>query len=339
MTNKPLRWGLLATAEINDSVIGPIRDSKRSELAAVASRDADEAGAYARAKGIPRALPSYDAMIEDPGIDVIYNPLPNTLHAEWTVKALEAGKHVLCEKPMVVTMEQFEQVEAAALRTGKQLFEAVKYMHHPQTWKIDELLRGGTLGRPTLIEGFLHMHLPPEERDNIRLQPELGGGCHWDLGVYPMTWAIALNGGKAPREVLAQQIVGETGVDVVMAAQLNFANEVTAQISSSFRSPWREGIRVTCTDALLDIPVPFRGGEDGKPAQFTVEWRGEKGENKQEVVKVEAKDPFKGEIERIEGCILDGKQPLVPLSLSREFLKTTLAIYASARAGKSITVR
>lgn len=338
MTHKSLRWGLLATAEINDSVIGPIRKSKRSELVAVSSRSLEEARAYASEKKIPRALGSYDEMVADPEIDVIYNPLPNTLHAEWTIKALEAGKHVLCEKPMVVRMEEFEQVEATALRTGRQLFEAVKYMHHPQTWKIDELLKSGQLGKLQAIQGWLHVYLPPEETENIRLQPELGGGTHWDLGVYPMTWAIGLSGGKAPRTVLAQQIVGETGVDVSMVAQLNFANEVTAQISSSFRSPWREGIKLTCENALVDIPVPFRGGEDGKPASFTIEWRGEKGENRQEEVTVEAKDPFMGEIERIEACIFDGAEPIVPLRLSREYLKTTLAIYESARTGRSVAI-
>lgn len=339
MANIPLRWGLLATAEINESVIGPIKNSQRSELAAVSSRDEDESRVYAREKGIPRWHGSYDAMIADPDIDVIYNPLPNTLHADWTIKALEAGKHVLCEKPMVVNMEQFERVESTALRTGKMLFEAVKYMHHPQTWKVIDLLKSGDLGTPQLIQGWLHFYLPPEDKDNIRLKPELGGGAHWDIGVYPMTWSIAVNGGKAPREVLAHQIVGETGVDIAMAAQLNFENNVTAQISCSFRSPWREGVKVVCEDAMLDIPVPFRAGEDKKESHFTIERRGQDGSNKTEEVTIAAKDPFAGEIERIEGCILDGLQPIVPLSLSREFLKTTLAIYESARTGKSVSIK
>jgi predicted dehydrogenase len=338
MTTIPLRWGLLATADINESVIGPIRNSRRSQLVAVSGRDPDDTKAYAREKNIPRALPSYQAMIDDPEIDVIYNPLPNTMHAEWTAKALEAGKHVLCEKPMVVNMEQFEQVESTALRTGKMVFEAVKYMHHPQTWKVIDLLRSGELGALQHMQGWLQFYLPPEDKGNIRLNPDLGGGAHWDIGVYPMTWTIAVNGGKAPREVLAQQMVGESGVDVAMAAQLNFANNVTAQISCSFRSPWREGMYLTFEDAFVNIPVPFRAGEDKQESQFTIERRGAQGANQQETVTVAAKDPFQGEIERIEGCILDGLQPIVPLSLSREFLKTTLAIYESARTGKSVSI-
>ena len=134
MANK-IRWGLLSTANINKALIDPIRQAKRSELVAVASRDAAKAQTYAQEHGIPKAYGSYEALLADPDIDVIYNPLPNTMHSEWTIKAADAGKHVLCEKPLVTTLAEFDQVAAAAQRNQVTVFEAFMYLHHPQTRK------------------------------------------------------------------------------------------------------------------------------------------------------------------------------------------------------------
>ncbi len=122
--SKKIRWGLLSTANINKALLGPLRQSPRSELVAVASRDQAKAAAYAREHNIPTAHGSYEALLADPQVDVIYNPLPNTLHCEWTVKAADAGKHVLCEKPLVITLAELDQVAAAAARNGVTIFEA-----------------------------------------------------------------------------------------------------------------------------------------------------------------------------------------------------------------------
>lgn len=334
MTDK-LRWGLLSTASINDAVIGPLHASARSELVAVAGRDQQEADNYAREKGIERAYGSYNSLIAADDIDVVYNPLPNTLHAEWAIKALDAGKHVLCEKPMVICERELDQIEDAAQRAGKVIFEAVKYLHHPQTWRILEELQSGAWGQLQLIQGWLHFWLDPADTDNIRLKRELGGGSFWDVGVYPSTYAISLNGGKPPVEVHALQRTGATGVDTAMAVQMLFANGVMAQISSGFRSPWREGMYLSCDDAVVHVPVPFRAGEYGAESCFHVTRRNDQ---RSETITIEARNPFQAEVEQMEACVLDGAQPIVPLSLSRAFVRTTEAVYESAATGRPVTL-
>ncbi|MCB0154133.1 MAG: Gfo/Idh/MocA family oxidoreductase, partial [Anaerolineae bacterium] len=191
MSNK-IRWGILSTARINRSLLGPIQAASRSELAAVASRDLSKAQAYATEKGIPQAYGSYEELLADPQIDVIYNPLPNSLHCEWTVKAAEAGKHVLCEKPLVTSLAELDLVEAAAKAHKVTIFEAFMYLHHPQTLRVKEIINNGQLGDLRLINSWFNFFLPPENSTNIRLNPTLAGGSLWDVGVYPNSLAIVM---------------------------------------------------------------------------------------------------------------------------------------------------
>jgi predicted dehydrogenase len=172
MSNK-IRWGILSTARINRSLLDPIKEASRSELAAVASRDLDRAKAYAAEKGIPQAYGSYEELLADPNIDVIYNPLPNALHCEWTVKAAEAGKHVLCEKPLVTSLEELDKVEAAAQANKVTIFEAFMYLHHPQTLRVKEMVQSCQIGELQLINSWFNFYLPPEDSRNIRLNPDL----------------------------------------------------------------------------------------------------------------------------------------------------------------------
>src|SRR5688500_6105603 len=140
-----IRWGLLSTANINTALIGPIQESARSELYAVGSRDGAKAKAYAQEKSITQTYGSYEEMLADPAVDAVYISLPNSLHCEWTVKAAEAGKHILCEKPLAVTLDEFDRMEAAATANGVTLVEAFMYLHHPQTLRAQEIIRNGTL--------------------------------------------------------------------------------------------------------------------------------------------------------------------------------------------------
>ncbi|MEZ4559091.1 MAG: Gfo/Idh/MocA family oxidoreductase [Caldilineaceae bacterium] len=156
------------------------------------------AQAYAQEWDIPRVHGSYEALLADPDVDVIYNPLPNTMHAEWTIKAAAAGKHVLCEKPVVTTLDDLDRVEAAAAQYGVTVFEAFMYLHHPQMRRLQELIAAGALGEVQMVNGWFHFYLPPERSSNIRLNRELGGGSLWDVGVYPNSAAIVVTGGKAP---------------------------------------------------------------------------------------------------------------------------------------------
>jgi len=332
MSNK-IRWGIISTARINDAVLDPIREAKRSELAAVASRNLDKAKAYAAEKGIPKVHGSYEDLLADPDIDVVYNSLPNNLHAEWTIKAAEAGKHVMCEKPIVSTLAELDQVEAAAKANHVTVFEAFMYLHHPQTLKVKEIIQSGKLGDMQLIVSWFSFYLPPEDVGNIRLNPDMAGGSTWDVGVYPNSMAIVMSQAGAPVEVWASQIKGETGVDIAMAAQLKFANGVTAQISSGFRSPFRQGAHFIGSEGRLWVGDPWKPGDTGEQDTriiFTHK------DDKEETIVIPAIDPYLCEVEAMEACVLDGADPVVPLGLSRNFLGSILAIYESAKTGQVV---
>lgn len=331
MTGK-VRWGILSTANINQALLGPIRKSERSELAAVASRAQTRAEAYAQKEGIPKAYGSYEALLADPNVDAVYISLPNALHSEWTVKAAQAGKHVLCEKPLVVTMDEFEEVAAAAQANGVAVVEAFMYLHHPQTQQARQLVQAGRLGRLQLIQSWFNFFLPPERVENIRLSAELTGGSLWDVGVYPNSAAIFMAQPEQPQASWASQIVGETGVDVAMRGQIHFSGDVVAQISSGFRTPFREGIYLVGSDGILHIPEPWKPGLKGHDTVMTLTAR----DGQVEEIVTPAIDPYLCEVQAMEQVILDGAAPVVPLHLSRIFLQSALALYESARTGNLV---
>ena len=301
---------------------------------AVASRSLDKAQAYAQEKGIPKAHGSYEALLADPNIDVIYNSLPNTLHCEWTVKAAEAGKHVLCEKPISPTLAELEQIEAAAKANRVTVFEAFMYLHHPQTLQVKEIIQSGQLGNVQLINSWFAYYLPPEDSHNIRLAPNLAGGALWDVGVYPNSLAIVMAGAGAPVEVWASQIKGETGVDVSLIGQMKFANGVIAQISCGFRSPFREGVHIVGDKGIIQIIEPWKPGLQGKESELVFIGR----DDARETLVVPAVNPYSAEVAAMEACILDGAEPVVPLSLSRDFLRSVLALYESAATGRMVSL-
>jgi len=329
-----IRWGILSTARINSALLDPIRQAERSELVGVASRDLAKAEAYAKERGIPKAYGSYEAMLADPEIDVIYNPLPNSLHCEWMVKAAEAGKHVLCEKPIVTTLAELDQVEAAAKANDVTIFEAFMYLHHPQTLQVREMIQKGQLGSLQQINSWFHFYLPPENSQNIRLSKGLSGGSAWDVGVYPNSMAIVMAGVGAPVEVWADQVIGETGVDVALRAQMRFANGVIAQISSSFRTPFREAAFIVGDQGLVNIVKPWKPGVDGADSQLQLSTS----DGQEETITVPAINAYLCEVQAMEACVLDGADPIVPLSLSREFLRSILALYQSAESGQPVTL-
>ena len=251
-----LRWGILSTARINRRLLGPIREASRSELVGVASRSLDKATEYVAENNIPKSFGSYEEMLASSDIDVIYNPLPNGLHCEWTVKAAHAGKHVLCEKPVVTSLAELDQVETAATTNNVTVFEAFMYLHHPQMQKIQEIAHSDRLGQLQLINSWFSFYLPRKNRDNIRLQPDLTGGSMWDVGVYPNSLAIVTAQVGAPIEVWATQLVQEEGVDVGMQAQMRFSNGIIAQIACGFRSPFRVGAQIVGERGYLNVSRP-----------------------------------------------------------------------------------
>lgn len=333
MRNK-LRWGLLSTARINRSLIGPIQASRNSELVAVASRDLERALTYAEEWNIPQALGSYESMLEDPDIDVIYNALPNALHADWTIQAAESGKHVLCEKPIVTTLEDLSRVEDAARRNGVTIFEGFMYLHHPQTQRVQALIQEEQFGELQLINSWFSFFLSPENKDNIRLSAELHGGSMWDVGVYPNSMAIMLTGGSPPVEVWAQQTLGETGVDVKMIGQMRFENNIIAQIAAGFRMPFRQGTVIVGEKAILEIPEPWKPGVNNKASHLILDVQSDE----PETMTIPPIDPYLCEVQAMEACVIEGADPIVSLETSRTFLRTALALYESAEIGKPVSL-
>lgn len=333
-----IRWGLLSTAWINDAMLGPMRRSPRSELVAVASRSRLKAESYAAENDIPRAYGSYEQLLDDPEIDAIYNPLPNTMHAEWTIRAAAAGKHVMCEKPIVTTLEDLDAVESAAREHGVTVFEAITFLHHPQLQKIREMISAGQLGNVELIVCWDAFCLPPEDRDSIRLDPQLAGGALWDVGVYPNNFVISLADVGPPVQVWAQQTLGTTGVDMTLIGQLRFSNNMAAQISCGMRSANRRGAQIIGTEGMLVVLDHLSGAEwPGDPPQTgQLTYSDTKGN--QRVIEIPAVDAYEGEVQAMEACILDGAEPVVSIEQSREFLKSVLALYQSARTGQVITI-
>jgi D-xylose 1-dehydrogenase (NADP+, D-xylono-1,5-lactone-forming) len=324
----PLRWGLLSTANINRALITPIRKSKRSQLVAVASRSQETAEAYARKWDIPRPLGSYEALLEDPQIDVIYNSLPNGLHAEWTIKALQAGKHVLCEKPLAISLDEVDAITKAASETGNVVAEAFMYRHHPQTLKVKELVDNGAVGQLRLVRGTFTYNMTNLE--NVRLDAALGGGSIWDVGCYPINYARFIIGTE-PVEVHGWQNNSPAGIDMLFVGQMRFAGGIYAQFDSSFSTHFRTLIEAIGSEGTISIPVPYKPGK--KEQIYLVHG------DKIETIKINSQEElYQGEVEDIEEAILTGKTPRVSLVDSRCNIATILALLKSAKEDRSISL-
>ncbi len=255
-------WGLLSTAQINDRIIDAASKSDRADVVAVASRTDARAEAYARDHGIERAHGSYEALLEDPGIDAVYISLPNGLHVDWTLRALEAGKHVLCEKSLSRSPQAVEQVFDRAERDGLIVSEAFMWRHHPQTLKLAELAREGAIGRLRLIRAAFSFDLAAVHApDDARLDPELEGGSLMDVGTYCVN-AIRLLGGE-PLRVQAEQALGPTGVDLCFAATVALPRDVIAHFDSGFALARRGALEVVGEQGALYVSDPWHPREPG----------------------------------------------------------------------------
>jgi predicted dehydrogenase len=229
-----VRIGTLGAARITPSaLVKPCRSSNEAELVAIAARDRSRADAFASKHGIPRVFDSYADLLADPDIDVVYNPLPNGLHAEWTIAALEAGKHVLCEKPFTSNAEEAEAVAAVADRTGLVVMEAFHYRYHPLADRMRALVEGGELGTLERVETALCFPLP--RFSDIRYQYDLGGGAAMDVGTYTVHLA-RLVGIEEPTVTSARAKLRTPDVDRAMTAELAFPSGHTGRITCSMWS-------------------------------------------------------------------------------------------------------
>jgi predicted dehydrogenase len=319
-----LRLGLLSTARINRAILSAARASDRVELAAVASRDDARADEYAREHGIARAHGSYDALLEDSEIDAVYVPLPNGLHHEWTLRALAAGKHVLCEKPYSRRPAEVDEAFALAERSGLVLMEALMYRHHPQMRRLPELVAEGAIGRLRTIRASFGFLL--EDDANVRLRPELEGGALMDVGCYCVSGSRLLAG--EPVRARAEQVLGPTGVDLALHGILRFPDDVVAQFDASFVVQQNQRLVAVGDEGAILVEAPWR-----------VDWGGRvllSRAGEVEEVEVPHGDPFVLELENFADAAEGVAPPLLGRDDALGQARAIEALYRSAEEGVSV---
>lgn len=320
-----LNWGFLGTARINRKLIEPLRTSPRNELYAVGSRSEERARSYAEEWDVPVAHGSYEALLADEEVDVVYVPLPNHLHADWTVKALEAGRHVLCEKPLALTPDEVDRIVNASNAADRIVAEAFMYRHHPQTLRIRELVDEGAIGELRLLRSGFTFSL--DRPNDIRWEADKGGGALWDVGCYPVSFVRFVTG-KEPKVVYGTQRIGETGVDVQFTAQLGFAGGIVAQIDAGFESPQRTHSEIVGTEGTLYVPNTFKPG----PSSALQIERG----TETETIQVDGEELYAGEIEDMADAVLEGEPPRISLRESWNNVNVITDLYRSAETGDPV---
>jgi D-xylose 1-dehydrogenase (NADP+, D-xylono-1,5-lactone-forming) len=243
----------MSTARINRKFLAGARQASGVDVVAVASRDRERAEAYAREQGIDRAHPSYDALLADPDVDVVYISLPNSMHVDWTVRALEAGKHVLCEKPLGRRSSEVQRAFDVAEREQRLLMEAFMYRHNPQTHRLAELVSDGAVGRVRMIRASFSF--PEPDLPNVRLSAALDGGALMDVGCYCVSGARLIAG--EPARVTAEQAIGGDGIDVAFTGTMRFANDVLAHFDAGIALAIRDDLEVVGEEGALYLDDPW----------------------------------------------------------------------------------
>jgi predicted dehydrogenase len=318
-----LRWGILGPGRIAPRIVRALVDNPRGQLHAVAGRDPERARAFAARHGAELAHPTFEALLADPDIDVVYVALPNGHHAPWTIRALEAGKHVLCEKPLALTAAEVDAIAAAAERNGRIAVEAFMYLHHPQTLKMLELIRSGSLGPIQVVSAAFSFLL--ERAADPRIEPDLGGGSLWDVGCYPVSISRRI-AGEEPDGIAGFARFDERGVDRAFVGQLHFPSGLLAHFESGFAAPDRERVEVVGTDATLVVDHPFLPEPDGPPASLRIMREGV-----EELIPVDSIDDYRAEVDDLQAAILDGTPPRVDLAFSRGGIATLAELDRVAR--------
>ncbi len=322
-----VRWGLLSTARINRSLIPAIRASRHSELNAVASRSAETASQYAKEWAIPHSFGGYQEMLDSGQVDAVYISLPNHLHAEWTIRALNAGVAVLCEKPFALSLADVDAMIAASRAAGQPLAEAFMYRHHPQTKIAGDFIRQGNLGEISHAWGAFSFLLNRPE--DVRLKPELGGGSLWDIGIYPLSLSQYVFGGP-PVSVCGMQWTGASGVDMTFAGQMRYSGDRFAQISSSFRTEFHTEYQIIGTLGRLTLNRPFTSLKENRKLMFYPNT----GDPRE--IRVPEQELYFGEVEDLNHAILENAPTYLTLEETRNHVRTALALYESARTGQPV---
>lgn len=316
-----LTWGILGAAGFARNTMAPaIHAARRTHLKSIATRDPARAIPFEDLVPGLRVERSYEAILNDPEIDAVYIPLPNALHTEWSVKAAEAGKHVLCEKPIGLSTDDLDTLIAAREATGRLIAEAWMPAHHPQWHRTRELIEAGAIGRLHHVTGVFTYGLA--DPSNIRLSADLGGGALRDIGVYPIG-AFRLASGLEPEPVHVD-MVREAGVDTStwVAAR---AGDVRFDFHVSMRAARHQHMMFHGSEGTLSLPAPFNPGSYAE-AQIVIERDGAE----VQVIRYPGVDQYVAQVEAVAAHILDGASFACPLERSRGTQSVLDAIFAQA---------
>jgi len=322
-----IRWGILSTARIAERIVGGARLSENAQIVAVGSRDRTRAQAYADLHGIERVHASYEELLADPEVDAVYIPLPNSMHVPWSVKALEAGKHVLCEKPMSRDPAQVAEAFDAAERAGRVLMEAFMWRFHPQTDELVRLVRAGAVGTVRYVRasfGFGGIG-----GANVRLQTVLEGGALMDVGCYCVS-ALRLLCGEPVRVSAERTDGGDGGVDIRFAAVLRFEGDVIGTFDCGMDVHRRHSIEVVGSEGTILLPSPWQtplGPEILVMREQT------------ERIVPEAVDPYAAELDEMAAAIETGRPPRLGRDESLGQARAIDALYRAAAEDRAVAIR
>ena len=329
MTSGDVRWGILSTARINQALIAGVRVAEGAQLVGVASRDEATAAAYAKVNGIPRSYGSYDALLADPDIEAVYIPLPNSMHVPWSIKALEAGKHVLCEKPMSNRVGPVEEAFDVAERTGRLLMEAFMWRYHEQTEVLTRLIADGAIGPVRHVRASFS-HTLPEDSGDVRWDAELEGGALLDVGCYGVSAMRLLLG--EPLRVSAESVIGGpgAGVDGRMLGLLRFEGDVLGALECAFDTVPRSLLVVTGLEATLVSEDPWHGWAPKLTRVLP--------DGTREPIPVEAVNPYAREVDDLSQAIRGGAPPRLGREDALGQARTIEALYTAAADGRAVDV-
>ena len=317
------RWGILSTASINQKLLGGARDSGEVEMVAVASRDGSRARAYARENGLERAYGSYDELLADPDLDAVYISLPNGMHIEWATRALEAGKHVLCEKPLSRRAAEVEALFDLADRSGRLCMEAFMWRHNPQTKRLAALVAGGAIGELRLVRAAFAFLLA--DMDDVRLDSELDGGGLMDVGCYCVS-AVRLLAGE-PRAVTAQQVSAPSGVDKRFVATLCCDAGVLSEFDAALDLPGRSELEAIGSEGSIRVGDPWHCRVPGLDLT-----RGEEVER----IATPPVDSYRLQLENFGAAIEGRGEPLLGRADAVGQARVIEALYKAAESGQAV---
>ncbi len=298
-----LRWGIIATGNIAGSMAAALEQVPEAEMVAVASRSLEAAERFASSWGIPRRYDSYEAMVGDDDVDVVYVATPHAFHRENVIAALRAGKHVLCEKPLTLNAAQAAECTALARARGLFLMEAVWMRFFPAITRLSAAVRDGAVGEVELLQADFCLDIPFDPANRL-FNLDLGGGALLDLGIYPLSFATMLLG--APQTVEGEARVGATGVDETNSITLEFASGAIAQLASSSRSYKPHTAHVIGREGRIEIPEFFH------PSRFVIH----RGSDREEMQFPIRGNGYVHEVEEVHRCIRAGltESPVLPLA-------------------------